>query len=133
MILRSCTMNDLTLLERWDPRGEMWPGDKQRYLKARVSARDFRMYIGEHGPRAVAWGQIKIERRSYVLSWFVSPLCRRRGFGLQMSTLLALMAGRPARARINTDRPYSERLAIRIGMVTDGKLLISGEKWWVLK
>jgi len=138
MILRSCTTLDLALLEAWDPDGEMWVGDKSEWLAKRIVDKSMCMFIGEStvGRNAFAWGSIKLESDCFILSWFVAPLFRNGGRGTEMARMLVAMVEGgygPIRAKINTNRPYSERIAIRLGMVTDGGLLETGEKWWVLK
>jgi len=135
MILRSCNLGDCVLMDQWDPNGEMWVGDKLEWLTKRMSdSVHHRLYVGEIGlpSQPVAWGQIKLEFEYCTLAWFVAPIYRSAGFGARMGQLLALMcAGRSIRARINANRPYSERIAISLGMVPEGGLLETGEKWWV--
>lgn len=138
MILRTCTMGDLSLLEQWDPTGEMWVGDKVGWLHDRVSDKNICMLVGEStlDRRPLAWGAIQITTEFFVLSWFVAPPHRRCGLGLKMAQMLASMVEDgygPVKAKINTSRPYSERIAIRLGMVTEGGLLETGEKWWVMR
>ena len=132
MILRSCTMADLSLLEEWDPNGEMWVGDKHEWLANRVGDRSVYMFIGEFevAQNPVAWGAIKVER-GFTLSWFAAPLYRQIGNGTKIAQLMAQMVRPPIRAKINANRPYSERIAIRLGMRPAGGLLETGEKWWV--
>jgi len=136
MILRSCTLADCTLMAAWDPHDEMWVGNKLEWLQARLSDPSHHVYVGYMYANwsvcdPVAWGQIKVERDYCTLAWFVGPDYRRVGFGTQMAQLLATMSARPIRARINANRPYSERIAVRLGMLPESGLLDTGEKWWV--
>ena len=140
MILRSCTMGDLSLLEEWDANGEMWVGDKQAWLAKRIDDGSYCMFIGGrtmfNGSQPqfiipVGWGGIKLEADYSVLSWFIAPAYRHSGNGIQLAELLAKMVDAPFKAKINANRPYSERIAIRLGMRPEGGLLETGEKWWV--
>jgi len=138
MILRSCTMADLSLLEEWDPTGEMWVGDKREWLEKRVNDNAYYMFIGDINALSTpytrvpaTWGAIKVEPEYFVLSWFTAPKYRNRGYAIKMAELLARMVSPPCKAKINANRPYSERIAIRLGMRPEGGLLETGEKWWV--
>jgi len=138
VILRTCTLQDAPLLEAWDPEGEMWVGDKTEFLADRVGDRNLCMLVGENavGRYPLAWGAIKLEPDCFVLAWFVAPLFRRSGRGLKLARMLVDMVEDsygPIKARINANRPYSERIAVRLGMVPEGGLLETGEKWWVLR
>lgn len=125
MVLRTCTPDDLALLREWDPYHQMWA--KEYVVPTQI---EYRTYIGERDYpfKPMAWGQIKFDHEEYILSWFVETSYRRLGFGTKMAKLLADMAGRPIKAKINIHRPYSERIAINIGLVPGH--MHGEEKWW---
>jgi len=131
MILRSCTLADSLLMDEWDPHGEMWVGDKLEWLQARVNDDSHYMYVGEYFGDLITWGQIKVEKDYCTLAWFTAPNFRRMGLGTRTAQILASMCDKPIRARINANRPYSERIAVRLGMLPESGLLDTGEKWWV--
>lgn len=126
MILRSFEPMDMKLLKEWDPQHDMWLKDYVPLMDGSA-----RIFIGEIGYpfHPVAWGQIKWDQYEYVLSWFVAPAYRKRGLGKALAKSMADMVDRPIKAKINVNRPVSERVAIGIGMVP-WKLLPTNEKWW---
>ena len=112
MILRSCTMADLSLLEEWDPTGEMWVGDKREWLEKRVNDNAYYMFIGDINALSTpytrvpaTWGAIKVEPEYFVLSWFTAPKYRNRGYAIKMAELLARMVSPPCKAKSNANRP----------------------------